>query len=101
MKHIFKNTMSKYLPDSIKNRKDKMGFPIPLNSWLKSELRDFVGDVFNSEKAKNRQLIDNSSIIEAIDNEGDFSRNIWGLLSLELWQQEFHDNAEKYKKMIK
>lgn len=100
MKHIFKNTMSKYLPESIKNRKDKMGFPIPLNSWLKNELRDFVGDVFNSEKTKTRSLIDNSSIIQTLDNEGDFSRNIWGLLSLELWQQEFHDKADKYRALI-
>ena len=101
MKHIFKNTMSKYLPESIKKRKDKMGFPIPLNNWLKCELRDFVGDVFSSERARTRKLTDNSGVLDVIEHEGEFGRNIWGLLSLELWQQEFHDKKLHYESLIK
>ena len=29
-----------------------------------------------------------------------FSRKTWGLLSLELWQQTFHDRAADYRRML-
>lgn len=100
MKHIFKKTMRSYLPQSIRERKDKMGFPVPLNSWLKNELRDFVGDIFSSQKTMQREFIDNSKVLKKVKTEGRYGRNIWGLLSLELWQQEFHDRADFYKQLV-
>ena len=100
MKYIFKKTMMPYLPKSIQERKDKMGFSIPLNAWLKNELREFVADVFSAPNAMHREYIDNSSVLKKIQEEGEFSRNIWGLLSLELWNQEFHDKSGKYKKLL-
>lgn len=100
MKHIFKNTMSSILPKSIQERKDKMGFPIPLNAWFKNELKEFVADVFSSSKTMQREYIDNRPVMKKIQSEGEFGRNIWGLLSLELWQQEFHDRESEYKKML-
>lgn len=101
MKHIFKQIANKYLPESIKNRTDKMGFPIPLNQWMKGELRDYVHDILGSSNALGRDLIDNRKVLERIDMEPAFGRNIWGMLSLELWQKCFHDNAAKYKHMLR
>lgn len=100
MKHIFKQIVGKYLPESIKNRTDKMGFPVPLNQWLQGELRDFVHDILGSSKALGRDLIDNRKVLERIDMESAFGRNIWGMLSLELWQRCFHDNAAEYRRML-
>ena len=100
MKYIFKETMKSRLPRSIRERKDKMGFPIPLNKWLKNELRDFVLDIFSSKNARHRDYIDNSRVLEKLQSEGEYGRNIWGLLSLELWQQEFHDNSNRYRRMV-
>ena len=100
MKYIFKETMKSCLPKSIQDRKDKMGFPIPLNSWMKNELKDFIYDIFSSSKAKQRDLIDNNKVFQKIQTESQFGRNIWGLLSLELWQQEFHDKATNYKNLL-
>lgn len=100
MKYILKKTMMPYLPKSIQERKDKMGFPIPLNTWLKNELKEFVTDIFSSQKSIQRDYIDNSSVMQKIQSEGQFERNIWGLLSLELWQQEFHDRVVEFKKLL-
>lgn len=101
MKHIFKKTMAKYLPESVRKRTDKMGFPVPFNQWIKGEAKEFIYDVFNSEKARNRQLINNREVYRKIETEGDFGRNIWGMLCLELWQRVFHDRAYFYKDMLK
>lgn len=100
MKHIFKKSMRKYLPESIQKRTDKMGFPIPFNKWIKNEAKDFIYDVFHSKKARERQLIDNKKVFEKIEAESDFGRNIWGLLCLELWQTQFHDKKIQFQKMI-
>jgi hypothetical protein len=35
--------------------------------------------------------VDNRKILAKLETEGKFGRNLWGLLSLELWQQAFHD----------
>lgn len=77
-----------------------MGFPIPFNQWIKNEAKDFIYDIFNSEKAYSRQLIDNKKVYKKIENESDFGRNIWGMLCMELWQRTFHDREYEYKGML-
>jgi asparagine synthase (glutamine-hydrolysing) len=84
----------------ITKRQDKMGFPTPFADWIKSDARDFVMDVFSSQKAQTRELIDNGKVIRKMGQEKKFSRNIWGLFCLELWQQEFHDKEASYKKLL-
>lgn len=100
MKHIFKQIVPKYLPDSILNRKDKMGFPTPLNQWINGEANEFIKDIFSSSKALNRDFIDNKKVLEGLSTESTYGRKIWGLLCLEIWQQEFHDQQSKYKKLL-
>lgn len=100
LKHIFKNTFKKYLPNSIVERKDKMGFPVPFVQWINNEAREFVISVFSSIKAKNRDIIDYNKVLNLMQNETNYSRNIWGVFSLELWQENFHDKAIYFKKLL-
>lgn len=99
MKRAFIKTVQSYLPNSIVERKDKMGFPVPLNSWLKTDARDFVYDTLSTTNARQRVIIDNDAVLRRLDNEKKFSRTLWGLLSLEIWQQQFHDKAAEYKRL--
>jgi asparagine synthase (glutamine-hydrolysing) len=100
MKQVLKDAVRPWLPESILNRKDKMGFPTPLNEWLKNEARDFAHDLFSTTQAQTRELVDNKSVLEGLNNESKFGRKAWGLLCLELWQQRFHDRETEFKKMI-
>jgi asparagine synthase (glutamine-hydrolysing) len=92
--------MERYLPESILGRTDKMGFPVPFVEWAKGPAKDFVWDMLSSQAACSREYIDNRKAIEKIDGESAFGRNIWGLLSLELWQREFIDKAAKYRALV-
>ena len=74
------------------NRKDKMGFPVPLHIWSKNKGKDFIMDVLLSKKAKERSIINTQYIEKLINAEQPFSRGLWGLLSLELWYNQFIDN---------
>lgn len=101
LKNIFMQAVRPYLPASIYGRKDKMGFPTPLASWIKGEAREFVNDVFTSKKALQRDFIDNRKVMAGLDGETRYGRKIWGLLSLEIWQQEFHDREVEFKTMLR
>jgi len=98
MKRILLKTFSKDLPEELLNRKDKMGFPVPINEWIKSELKEFVNSLFiNSPE---RDIMNKKIILEKIRDELKFGRKIWGLISLEIWFQEFYDKFAEYKKLI-
>jgi asparagine synthase (glutamine-hydrolysing) len=99
MKRLLIKTFSKELPESILNRKDKMGFPVPINEWFKNELKDFVISIFR--EFPDREILNKEKILEGIALEPKFGRKIWGLLSLEIWFQEFYDKFNNYKKLIK
>ena len=101
MKHIFKKVVAAYIPPAILQRQDKMGFPTPLTEWLRGEARGFVREVFSSRRALERDFVDNRKVLAALDGEQPFGRKIWGLLCLELWQQEFHDRAGEYRERRK
>ena len=45
MKHVFKRATRSLVPDLIADRKDKMGFPVPLHEWFAGPAREFVSDV--------------------------------------------------------
>lgn len=94
LKRLLKGVFADKLPDSINHRKDKMGFPVPLNLWLKKggRARDLIGDLFSSQKAKTRPYLGNGLSLDAVlDSQSTYGRNLWALLSLELWHQQFVD----------
>ena len=75
-----------------------MGFPTPLNEWLSGELKDFVGDTFSSPRSRQREFLDAGAVLDSVSSARGFSRKAWGLLSLELWHQQFHDAAAAMRK---
>jgi asparagine synthase (glutamine-hydrolysing) len=94
LKRWLREAFSNRLPPSIRKRKDKMGFPVPLNLWLKrgGKARDFIGDTFSSKKACSRAYLNTNFSIDAIlDSQSIYGRNLWALMSLELWHQQFID----------
>jgi asparagine synthase (glutamine-hydrolysing) len=100
MKHLLKMCFADRLPQEIAARRDKMGFPVPLQEWFQGELRDMLQDTFRSERARTRPYLHADAIIGAVDNAEQFSRKLWGLFSLELWHQQFHDNAHRFRAML-
>jgi asparagine synthase (glutamine-hydrolysing) len=100
LKRLLRVAFADRIPEAIRGRKDKMGFPVPLQPWLKrgGRAREFVLDTFRSSKARSRfYLAPGFDIERLMASEGLFSRNLWAFLSLELWQQQFHDRHTRYE----
>ncbi len=100
LKMILTDTMKDMLCPEIQQRKAKMGFPVPIGQWMKGPLREFVREHLSTSKARTRDFLDNEMVVKQIDTEGEFSRNLWGVLSLELWHQNFIDDGSKFKKLL-
>jgi asparagine synthase (glutamine-hydrolysing) len=100
MKHLLKLAYDSELPEAIGNRRDKMGFPVPLKEWFSGELNGFVRDVLGSGRARERAYLNAAAVLANLGETGRFSRKTWGLLSLELWQQQFHDRAAHYRRLL-
>ena len=99
MKRVLKQALGSVVPASISARQDKMGFPVPLTEWVTGEAREMVHDILTSGRAVNRPLIDNRKVVDRLDAEPQFGRTVWGFLCLELWQQEFHDKHQEFKRL--
>ena len=101
LKHLLRNSYRETLPSSIFERRDKMGFPVPLKEWFGDELKPFVSDILSNMHSKQRDYLNTGEILKNFGDEARFSRKTWALLSLELWQQEFHDKAAEYRALLK
>ena len=90
-KYMLKKAMGSLLPEAILNRKDKMGFPVPLREWWTGELKDFVFDILLSDTCLKRGLYNRRGLEYLLKNEGQFDRQVWGALCLELWNRIYFD----------
>ncbi|MFN7178307.1 asparagine synthase (glutamine-hydrolyzing) [Hyphomonas sp.] len=87
-KQMLKEAFRTVLPAEISGRRDKMGFPVPLAGWFRSDLRELVGDLFGSAGAGDLPYLKPKAVRRAFDNGQPFSRKSWGLLSLEIWRRQ-------------
>ncbi len=101
LKKVLINAMKHELPKDVYKRKNKMGFPVPLNEWVNNGLGSYVHDIFNSQKSKDRAIFNSDEILNGLHTEGKFGRKIWGLLSLELWHKQFIDNQSYFSNLLK
>jgi asparagine synthase (glutamine-hydrolysing) len=93
LKPALKVALGDVVPAAIVERRDKMGFPVPLTEWARGELRDFVLDTLGSAPSRRPYLAAGCDVEAMLSRELTFGRGLWALLSLELWQQQFHDRA--------
>ncbi|HEX4004994.1 MAG TPA: asparagine synthase (glutamine-hydrolyzing) [Acidobacteriaceae bacterium] len=92
-KFILKRALSKRIPAEIRNRK-KAGFPVPYASWLRKELKDMLWDVLTDRRTINRGYFRRDAVEKMLlaNTQGtDYSKELFSLLNLELWQRTFLD----------
>jgi len=90
-KYILKQAVKNIIPKEILDRKDKMGFPVPLSQWYKGPLKNFVKDILLDDKTRKRGIFKTANIEKYLATERRYGRKIWGLLCLEVWFRTFID----------
>jgi asparagine synthase (glutamine-hydrolysing) len=91
LKYMLKRAAGSIVPTSVAERKDKMGFPVPLQQWVTGSAHRFFEDVLLSDRARQRGLFNTDEVATLMRTESAYGRKLWGLLNLELWYQQFID----------
>ncbi|MCJ7581303.1 MAG: asparagine synthase (glutamine-hydrolyzing), partial [Candidatus Aminicenantes bacterium] len=91
-KWLFKKTMECLLPrENIYRRKE--GFSIPIKHWLKTDLKDLMGDTLQEKKITQDNLFNFSHIKNMMDlhlaGKKNFSHQLWALLIFEIWKEKY------------
>jgi asparagine synthase (glutamine-hydrolysing) len=96
LKYILKSVLSQKIPKEIRNRK-KTGFPVPYESWLRNDLKSVVWDVLMDRRTLERGYFSKDGVeglLRANSNGSNYSKEIFSLLSLELWQRTFLEHEQ-------
>ena len=95
-KYLAKRALRSRVPRSILDRR-KAGFPVPYESWLRNEMRDLVHEILLDRTTTNRGYFATASVRQLLaDDEarGGYSKEIFSLVTLELWQRSFLEHKE-------
>jgi asparagine synthase (glutamine-hydrolysing) len=91
-KYILKQIVHKYIPRELMER-PKMGFGIPVESWLGKELKPLVLDYLSEEKLNKHGLFDNRQVKKLVDEfySGRTEKylKIWHLLMFQMWYEQW------------
>ncbi len=98
-KYIFRKAMQDALPAEVLHQ-PKAGFAAPVDYWLANDLREMVDDLLNESRTRSRGLFRPKVVQRVVDEhrtgKKDWSMQIWQLLTLELWMQNFLDQNSSW-----
>ncbi|MGA2160852.1 MAG: asparagine synthase (glutamine-hydrolyzing) [Methanoregula sp.] len=84
------------IPESVRCRRDKMGFVTPEECWMKTGLRPFMLEIFSSKSFKSRPYWDADAVAQDylafLDGRSTYSPEIWRIACAELWLRKFIDS---------
>ncbi len=87
-KVILRQAFADLLPPTVA-RRSKMGFTVPLASWFRRELRDYLKDLLLSSEAKLRGYLNQDYVRQLYDahlaGQADHATRLWTVLTFEVW----------------
>ena len=93
-KWILRQALRAWLPDEVLDR-PKQGFSVPLSSWLRTDLRQWAGEVLLDRRTLDRGYFDHRAVHGLLDRHAAGTdadaKKIWALVMAELWHREFVD----------
>jgi asparagine synthase (glutamine-hydrolysing) len=93
-KYILKQIVHKYIPQAIMER-PKMGFGIPVQQWLSSELRPLVEEYLSEKSLKAHGLFNNREVqkilSEFFSGRTEKYLKVWYLLMFQMWYAKWMD----------
>ena len=91
-KYLLKKLLARYLPVSLFER-PKMGFGVPIDHWLRFELKDLLLDYLSAERLKREGLFNTNfvekKIKEHLSGQVNHQYRLWSLLMWEMWRERW------------
>jgi asparagine synthase (glutamine-hydrolysing) len=93
-KYIIREAMRGKIPQSVRERQDKMGFPSPSGIWM-SELESHIRDTLNTQFAKETGMLDVKQISSDFERhcrgEAQLGRELFNVLQFLIWYRNIND----------
>ncbi len=95
-KYILRESIKSIVPEKIRTRYDKVGFSTPEADWFReSFFRDMIFDILENPAMNFKKYIDTnrakSLYLQHLNRKGDYSRDIWKWINLNLWLENNKD----------
>jgi asparagine synthase (glutamine-hydrolysing) len=96
-KVLLRQALRDVVPQQILTRK-KMGFPVPVGSWLRGSFERLIGDFVTGPRAATRKLFEPVFLARLAEEHrtgrGEHGARLWSLMNLEIWQRIFIDGED-------
>ncbi len=90
-KRLLRRAAAGLVPDRT-IRRWKKGFSTPMSRWMRTDLRDWVGDLVHSREISELDVVDASALGRLFERhargEADHGKALWGAVTLVTWMQE-------------
>jgi asparagine synthase (glutamine-hydrolysing) len=97
-KRVLRRAVRGRIPSAILSR-PKAPFAAPIRSWMGDGCLPMIQDLLAPSRIRSRGLVDPAMVermvMEQNRGEQDHSLRLWALLTLEVWMQEFIDDAKQ------
>jgi asparagine synthase (glutamine-hydrolysing) len=91
-KYILKKIVYDYLPEKMMNR-PKMGFAIPIATWLQHDLRELVEEYLQEKEIKEQGIFNWNSVhqlkIDFFGGKKELDMKLWYLLTFQMWYEKW------------
>lgn len=95
-KYILRKILYKYVPKELLER-PKQGFAIPMDKWLKNDLKPLLEKYLSEERIKKQGIFDEKYIKESLggylSGKSDSAYKFWFLLVFQMWYEKYFEGA--------
>ncbi|WP_339212863.1 asparagine synthase (glutamine-hydrolyzing) [Ornithinibacillus sp. FSL M8-0202] len=92
-KAILRKAAIGFIPEHVTNRK-KLGFPVPLKSWLRNELYDWATEII--QESNTDHILDKTYCMKLLKSHykgyNNNARKLWTILVFMMWHQLFMES---------
>jgi asparagine synthase (glutamine-hydrolysing) len=92
-KRPLRQLLTEYVPSTVYNVKNKRGFSIPIENWLRNELRPLVEYQLSERKINSDNVFNSSKVKFFYDqfyiHKQNYAQLIWSILVFNLWYDKF------------